>query len=245
MANDFRLHNGTYLGQVIDNNDPDNINRLLVKVPELDPNGSMYFRAMPKGMMAGKDFGFNFVPGKGDYVYISFRLGLLDYPLWEPGYWAIGEKPEEFNKDMVGYKFRDGSVLSYDEKESEFTLLLKSGDYVVFRDNSFTIAINNGPYIKVEDESISMASNSREFRVTPDGIKVKNLLGEDYVAKAEEVISGLVTSNKALLAFLTTFVASIESVGLIDAKRTILTTALEVLDNTIGSDITFQPIKTT
>lgn len=172
MANDFRLHNGTYLGQVIDNNDPDNINRLLVKVPELDPNGSMYFKAMPKGMMAGKNFGFNFVPGKGDYVYISFRLGLLDYPLWEPGYWAIGEKPEEFNKDMVGYKFRDGSVLSYDEKESEFTLLLKSGDFIVLRDNNFTFATNDGAMFNIEDGLITILNNGRKLTLGSEGIYI-------------------------------------------------------------------------
>jgi hypothetical protein len=35
--------------------------------------------------------------------------------LWELGYYAEGEKPEEFTPTIIGYKYRDGAISIYDE----------------------------------------------------------------------------------------------------------------------------------
>lgn len=137
----YKSYYGTYLGQV--KGFPEgNLNQVSVIIPEVDPKGVKEFIAMPKGMVAGKDYGFNYVPKKGDYVYISFRHGMLKYPLWEPGYWAINERPKEFNPDIIGYKFRDGATLIYDEANSEFSLLQPSGATISLRNGKFSIKNN-------------------------------------------------------------------------------------------------------
>jgi hypothetical protein len=130
---------GTYLGEVVSNEDPDNLNRLSVVVPEVFPTKPSPIIAMPKGLVAGKDYGFNYVPKSGEYVYISFRFGHVKYPLWEPGYWAIGERPKEFNSDNVGFKFRDGAIILYNEKESKLEVSLPSGERVLMKGGKISI----------------------------------------------------------------------------------------------------------
>jgi hypothetical protein len=130
---------GTYLGEVVSNEDPDNLNRLSVVVPEVFPTKPSPIIAMPKGLVAGMDYGFNYVPKSGEYVYISFRFGHVKYPLWEPGYWAIGERPKEFNSDNVGFKFRDGALILYNEKESELKITLPGGESIIMRNGKISV----------------------------------------------------------------------------------------------------------
>ncbi len=238
----MKLHYGIYLGQVIDNEDPENLNRLLIKVPELDPFGKAVFRAMPKGLIAGKNYGFNYIPSKGDYIYVSFRLGLLKYPLWEPGYWAINEKPEEFTQDTIGFKFRDGAIAIYNEKKSQFNFILN--DFVSITYDGGYLEANIGDNTLIISDSIKLKYKGKVIELSNNGATYKNL-NTDHLTKAEALIDILVNNNTALITFITLFINTILEAGLTAELKATLTAELSILETLLTTKPLYTPIKTT
>ena len=148
-----------YIGVVKSIDDPENRNRILVNVPEVFPDRSSGIWATPRGIIAGPDFGYNYVPKVNEVVLITFRFGHIRHPFWEPGYFAKGEKPEEFTKDVVGFKFRDGSIIMYDESVAKLTVKVK-GKTVTVDDTGVTIdAGEQGIIIHNETSSVSITDS--------------------------------------------------------------------------------------
>lgn len=84
---------GKYRGQVIDNNDPEQIGRVLARAPDvLGETGSAW--AMPCVPAAGAQSGLFIVPPIGSQIWIEFEQGSPDHPIWVGGFWGdSGEVP--------------------------------------------------------------------------------------------------------------------------------------------------------
>jgi hypothetical protein len=169
----FRRFYGTYIGVVISIEDPENRNRLLVKVPEVYGHGKQVVWALPK-QISGSNFGFNFIPKVGEVVWVSFRNGapIERSALWEPGFYALKERPEEFTPTVVGHKYRDGALSIYDESTGEFKWVTINQDIISFKAGEFSIITKDGPKITIGSKGVQLAGhNNTESAVLGDTLK--------------------------------------------------------------------------
>jgi uncharacterized protein involved in type VI secretion and phage assembly len=87
-AVEHRFH-GKYRGLVVDNQDPESLGRLKVRVPSVLGDQVATGWAMPcvpYGGEAGR--GFLFVPEVGAGVWVEFEEGDLEFPIWVGTFWS-------------------------------------------------------------------------------------------------------------------------------------------------------------
>lgn len=91
-----------YRGVVVDNNDPDNLNRIRVIVPEV--NQAISDWSYPSNQSGNIDSGFKFqTPKIGSIVWVEYQNGDPLYPIWSYYGWAIDEVPEDLkNPNSLG-----------------------------------------------------------------------------------------------------------------------------------------------
>lgn len=81
-----------YPGQVVQNVDPKELNRLKVFVPGVQ--GGICLWALPRHQHGSQNTGFKYLAPKiGDWVWVSFEQGAATHPLWEYHSWAKQETP--------------------------------------------------------------------------------------------------------------------------------------------------------
>lgn len=84
---------GKYRGQVVNNNDPANMGRLEVSVPDVLHGETAW--AMPCVPYAGDGVGFYCLPDVGAGVWVEFEAGRVRSPIWVGCYWFKGQLPSE------------------------------------------------------------------------------------------------------------------------------------------------------
>lgn len=82
-----------YRGVVENVEDPDNLGRLQVLVPQVYGDDLYEYWAAPK-LFAGAGIGSFILPNKGDFVWVEFENGDPRYPIWSYGWWGQGQVPE-------------------------------------------------------------------------------------------------------------------------------------------------------
>jgi uncharacterized protein involved in type VI secretion and phage assembly len=78
---------GKYRGTVVDNNDPMQMSRLAVQVPDVSSLQTSTW-AMPCAPFAGGGSGSVAVPPIGASVWVEFEQGNADYPIWSGCFWG-------------------------------------------------------------------------------------------------------------------------------------------------------------
>lgn len=80
---------GKYRGKVVDNEDPEKLGRLKLKVPSVFGKDVVTGWAMPCLPYGGAgDQGFFAIPEKEAGVWVEFEGGDLEYPIWVGTYWS-------------------------------------------------------------------------------------------------------------------------------------------------------------
>ncbi len=82
---------GKYRGVVINNQDPQQLGRLMVSVPDIA--GDRMAWATPCIAAAGDGLGFFALPPIGAGVWVEFEKGDVDLPIWSGCYFRAGEFP--------------------------------------------------------------------------------------------------------------------------------------------------------
>ena len=102
---------------------------------------------------AGDQFGANFPVREGDFVWVSFENGDLEYPIWHSGNFAEGEVPEQIktNKQM-GFVSRDKHYDVIDEEAKSWKREMASG-------SSFEMAEKDINITSVENINTQIAKN--------------------------------------------------------------------------------------
>jgi hypothetical protein len=148
---------GIHYGIVKGIEDPENLGRILVRVPEVYGPYSGPRPALPKNSFSGKNFGTQCLPQIGEFVLVSFRNGDARTPHWEHGHWARGDKPKDFEaSDTYGFiSPKQVKVLVRDEA-GEVEVSLPTGEF--FKLNKDTITLQKGGVSKIEmtDKSIKV-----------------------------------------------------------------------------------------
>lgn len=129
---------GKYIGIVEDNNDPDKLGRLKVRVPSI--YGNIVLDSIP---WAEPDFPFTsenqgmvFIPSIGSLVSVEFLNGSIYKPVWSG---AIFRKNENAMPDEILNNYPDVKIIKtkagyikMDDKENVIEIKHKSGSSIIF-----------------------------------------------------------------------------------------------------------------
>ncbi len=149
MAGEFDTedprYTGLYIGQVVDQEDPEGLGRVRVKIPGLVEPASAW--AFPLGTVGGGSDrrGFFAVPEKGAEVGVLFHQGDVDHPYYLCGHWGkpdgqteVPEPARDLSKEETPQvrAFETGRfLLAFDDRAGKEALLIKdkrSGDQIEF-----------------------------------------------------------------------------------------------------------------
>jgi hypothetical protein len=118
----------SYRAYVMDNEDPENMGRIMVTIPSITADKMHIKWAYPKGQFSGKGYGMQFLPVKGDVVWVEFENGNARFPIWSHGHFSKDEKPEEFSSPLIyGFKSPKGQLIIVDDSGDEPVIRFNDG----------------------------------------------------------------------------------------------------------------------
>src|SRR5262249_1712794 len=107
---------GKHRGEVTDNDDPQTMGRLKVKVPSVLGDTELW--AMPCVPYAGDSVGFYVLPKAGAGVWVEFEGGDPSFPIWTGCYWRAGELPSEATAATIRLWKTEKSTVKLDDDGS-------------------------------------------------------------------------------------------------------------------------------
>lgn len=157
-----------YRAMVMDNVDPNHMNRLLVAIPEIQ--GGLIIWALPFGQHGGMATGFKYLaPEVGDVVYIMFEYGNPSKPLWTYHGFAQGQIPDELDDpNKMGIITPNGNVLILDDTKGELKIItngninIKSNKVIQFNDGVNQGVVNIKELTQKLNQTISELESLRE-----------------------------------------------------------------------------------
>jgi uncharacterized protein involved in type VI secretion and phage assembly len=116
------LQLGLHYAVVCQNKDPENLDRVKIRLPWLDEGDvDQTHWAQLLTPMEGKQFGWYTLPDIDDVVVVMFIAGDLSQPVIVGGVWSTKDKPPEPNEDgknnFRGYRSRTGHRLILDDSD--------------------------------------------------------------------------------------------------------------------------------
>jgi uncharacterized protein involved in type VI secretion and phage assembly len=116
------VHYGLHYGVVCQNKDPDNLDRIKVRLPWLDRGDTDQTHwAQLLTPMEGKKFGWYTLPDIDDVVVVMFVAGDFSQPVIIGGVWSKPDFSPEPNEDgknnFRGYRSRTGHRLIFDDSK--------------------------------------------------------------------------------------------------------------------------------
>ena len=134
-----------YRGYVVDNNDPEKLHRIKVRIPVVTKEKTHTKWIFPKNLYGGKDHGIQLLPEIGDLVWVEFEHGNTEFPIWSHGHYGIGEKPVEFvNSKVYGFKSPKGQLVVIDDRPNENYIRIKDANNTDKVYKTELIAFNHG-----------------------------------------------------------------------------------------------------
>ena len=126
---------GKYRGKVVDNDDPDRLGRIKVRVDEV-LRGQETGWAMPCIPVGGTGSGFFSLPPVDSGVWIEFEAGDESRPIWTGCFWGDGELPEKPPGDQAEptthiWRTPGGLTAVLDDEAKTMTLIDRDGDNMV------------------------------------------------------------------------------------------------------------------
>ena len=133
---------GMVVGQVTDNNDPDQLGRVKVKFPWLSSSYESFWARVTQ-LGAGPDSGAVFLPEVNDEVLVAFEFGDVRRPYVIGSLWNGTDKPNLGSGLFDNGKLKRRGIVS--RKGHKFVLFddpSKSGIALISSDNNFKISLN-------------------------------------------------------------------------------------------------------
>lgn len=148
-----------YRGFVIENEDPEQLNRLLLKVPNVYGNDIMTEWAYPMNNFSGPGYGCQNLPEKKDMVWVEFEQGDTRRPIWSHGHFGKpGGKhdiPEALrNVKNRWFKTPGGHLIEFDDATDEIRLTHsdEKGTLVIRKNKKFIFnGGDNGALMNIDD----------------------------------------------------------------------------------------------
>ena len=186
---------GIYMvGTVVDNNDPDQMERVKVSIPNLFEGESKDFPWCAPHKIGWfpntRAFGvFGLVPPIGTKVYVFFQQGNPLYPFYSAYPHNVGDRTDEFKTNYLkryGWKDPEGNVFVVDTEAgadpkvrfthvSGFEIKVGPSGRVDIKSPSDEIHVNNTP-VNVHDAQVTVFNSNVQVNdgdVIADGISLK------------------------------------------------------------------------
>lgn len=181
-----------YRGIVIDNKDPDNMNKVKVMVPEVSSESAEW--AYPLNQSGTTDAGFKWLtPKVGSVVWVEYKNGDPLYPLWSYHGWALEEIPEDL-KDINTFGFVTDYGHKIIFKDDKGILDITMVDPSNPSKTLFNININ-GPQMKVTGDKIILLEDNHGIPLSDKLVeKINNL--ENEINKLKDTLKNAVSQVK-------------------------------------------------
>ncbi|MGG1513808.1 phage baseplate assembly protein V [Paenibacillus oryzisoli] len=170
--------NGVMVGIVTNNNDPDKLGRVKLKLPMQETETETDWVRIAT-LMGGKEMGSLFIPEVNDEVLVAFHLGELRMPFVIGSLWNPKNKPPApaDKNDLRMIKSRSGHEISFNDKSGDesITIKTKKGQVIELKDKDSSIAIaddsgNNKITIKGGSANeISIVSSTSKITMNAKG----------------------------------------------------------------------------
>ena len=176
---------GLHYGVVCQNKDPDNLDRIKVRLPWLDNGDSDQTHwAQLLTPMEGKQFGWYTLPDIDDVVVIAFIAGDISQPVIVGGVWSKPDFAPETNEDGAnnfrGYRSRAGHRMVFDDS--------KAGTKLWFSDKTTKLMVGVGKLAK-DGKGPNVCAVWKPPMAGDAGISVSTMEGKlEITAKAKLVI---------------------------------------------------------
>lgn len=182
---------GIYSGSVLDNRDPENLARVLVRVSGLgDEGGGVWARLAT--MMAGQDSGTLFIPAVGDEVLVAFVQGDIRAPYVIGAVWSKSTPPPTARDPL-------SSVMLIRSRNGIEFRIVDDGD-----NNSLTVEAPGGQRMTLQDDPGTVRiedGHGNSVALSPSGVKVIATSKVEVSAGMVEVSAGLLSVHAAMSHF--------------------------------------------
>jgi type VI secretion system (T6SS) baseplate-like injector VgrG len=155
---------GKYRGLVVDNQDPEHLARLRVRVPRVLGPEVVTGWAMPCVQYGGdRNQGFVCIPDAGAAVWVEFEAGDLEFPIWVGTFWSKPGGESELPKGNRGdgaeadsfqspptrkiFKTKAGHTIQFEDADGEERILICDGqneNRIVFGASGMSIVSRGG-----------------------------------------------------------------------------------------------------
>lgn len=172
---------GKYRGFVVDNEDPEQLGRLKVKVPSVLGSEIVTGWALPCTPYGGNgNQGMLFIPEVDAGVWIEFEEGDLEFPVWVGSFWSKPDGESELPKpnDAEGVEESDvqnpvtrkiiktlkGHTIQFEDKDGEemVTIVHKVDDdnknVITLQSTGITLTDFTGNMIEMTDSAFTVTS---------------------------------------------------------------------------------------
>jgi uncharacterized protein involved in type VI secretion and phage assembly len=192
---------GVYVGLVTDEQDPEGLGRVRIRLPWLtDSDGDLFETwARVATMMAGANRGTWFIPEPDDEVLIAFQGGDPRHPIVTGSLWNGKDSPPESmdsNNNIRSITSRSGIKVTFDDTDGAvaFTVETPGGQVVKCEDTPATITVSDssGNSIKMEASGVTITASSK---LTMNASQVEITAGMVKVNAAMSQFSGIVQSD--------------------------------------------------
>ncbi len=164
---------GVTVGVVTNNQDPDGLGRVKVKLPWLSDDVESHW-ARVVSPMAGNDRGLYFLPEVDDEVLVAFEHGSPEFPYVLGALWNGKDKAPESNDDggnnMRTIKSRSGHVVRLDDTDGSEKIEIVDGSGA----NSIVISTADNTITITADADITIESGSGKLILSGNGIEIKS-----------------------------------------------------------------------
>lgn len=181
------LYYSTYRAIVADRDDPENLQRLKLIIPEIGGMQAYEYWAHPKGVFFGRGYGSQVIPSVGDIVWVEFPGGRPEIPIWLHGHPARKEGPnEEFAKDKNTCYFVSpkGNYVLIDDTKNVIRVKSRFGDYMELNESSISLVAN-----KAKKISLGKLNQSTYSAVLGEELKAVLVDLKDYVLSLNKAIN--------------------------------------------------------
>jgi uncharacterized protein involved in type VI secretion and phage assembly len=155
---------GKYRGVVTDNQDPNGLGRVRVKVQDVLGQKESGW-AMPSVPYAGDGIGLYLIPPVSAFVWIEFEHGDPEYPIWTGCFWLSKDSvPEGASGPNIKMLKTDVGTITLDDSPGSGGITIETTDGMKITMNSEGIKITNGE-ASVELSGIKVSINDDALEV--------------------------------------------------------------------------------
>jgi uncharacterized protein involved in type VI secretion and phage assembly len=134
---------GKYRGLVQDVDDPENLGRIIAKVPDIYGTEVNSPWAVPSVPFAGPNHGLVLLPEVGDHVWIEFEAGNPSGPIWTGGWWASNEMPAPGGTSTRVLVTSGGHKFILDDEAEKLQLRHSGGAEFTMTNSDITLKIGS------------------------------------------------------------------------------------------------------